>query len=187
MTDDMINERISKFVFFVFVFFLFFFQKWSSMVSAAAFAVWLCGSDVRSFVTMILFSAAIEDALSNKRRKYIFTNITHCINQNPKLNMSFYQITGNCVECNRQRSYIPEYKFSNYSNYWNFKILKHWFVRGGIRISTCFVLNFLQEPFHSTIVLQKTCQNVCSRGPPGITKCQQTTLFLVENTLLLVI
>lgn len=107
MTDYMISERITNI----------YILKCSSMVSAAAFAVWLCGSDVRSFVTMILFSAAIEDALSNKRRKYIFTNITHCINQNPKLNMSFYQITGNCVECNRQRSYIPEYKLSNYSNY----------------------------------------------------------------------
>ena len=44
-----------------------FILKCSSMVSAATFAVCLCCSDIRGFATVISFSAAMDDALSNKR------------------------------------------------------------------------------------------------------------------------
>ena len=49
MTDDMISDL-----------------KCSSMVSAVAFSVCLCHPDVRVLLRLFHFSAAIDDALSNK-------------------------------------------------------------------------------------------------------------------------
>jgi len=114
-------------------------------------SVCLCCSDVRGFATVISFSDAMDDTLSNKRWKDALQFVFFEFKPLSSLNMSFNQITS--LGCNRQRSFISEYKLSNYSIFYIERISTFW-------MSTCFGLNFLQHVKNLFTALQKPCQSV---------------------------
>ena len=114
------------------------------------------------FVTVISFSAGRDRCRPTGRFITVFTNIIQKSSLNTKSQAPALSAIDKVV-------YIRNYM------YWNFKNVH------------LFVLNFLEYVKNMCIVLQKPCQSIYSRDPPTFTKCRKTTLFLVENTLLLVI
>jgi hypothetical protein len=143
--------------------------------------------DVCSWWGVLDITLCVCQSLSNKRRKdslqllrlspSVSTKSLACMSASTKLQAS----------CIRQRSYISEYKLSNYINY---SISKFWSVDLYMRWHQnvtffCPVFKFLQYVKNLSIVLQKPCQSVYSRSP--LVSANNLTLFLVENMLLLVV
>ena len=140
---------------------------------------------------------AKDDALSNKRWKdslQFFTNITHCINQKSSWNMSFHQITSNCLECNLDKSriypstnWVTTSTIKNHLNNYYFKILINYvnlfMCNQNVHLFCPEFLAICQESYHSASDAMSKCLLARSTW---LHKMPQTTLFLVETMLILV-